>query len=220
MSRAGDTRASFRYVHSMAAAKKVVRGAALVKKAIEAGAIATAEPVEAGILKKLRLPNDEKLSAGLKTFLAHDSSTLGWSFDDEEPEFEPMTLDELVAQEIGDDQVSAFGEACEMLGDDCIAIEGGETTSFLYVGTPDDAGEYPVITLEQPSKVFGFVPFDVWIAQRLGALPAELPEEYAALCKALAESNGDGRTSFESEQRDIAVDKDDDEEEEEEEGEA
>ena len=72
-----------------------VRGAALVKKAIEASsaAIATPEAVPASILKKLRLPNDEKLSPGLKAFLAHDASILGWEFDDEEPEFEAMPLD-------------------------------------------------------------------------------------------------------------------------------
>jgi len=197
------------------AAKKVTRGAALVKKAIEAGPVATAEPVDASILKKLRLPNDEKISAGLKTFLAHDASSLGWSFDDEEPEFEPMALDELVAQEFGDDAVPTFGEAIEMLGDDCILIESeSESKSFLYVGTPDDAGEYPVITLDPGAKVSGFVPFDVWIAQQRGALPAELPEEYSALAKALAESNGDGRTAFESQHREIAADSDDEDEDE------
>ncbi|MGZ3417098.1 MAG: hypothetical protein ACXVEF_36450 [Polyangiales bacterium] len=204
------------------AAKKIVRGAALVKKAIEAsaGKIESPEPVEAGILKKLRLPNDEKISAGLKTFLAHDGSSLGWSFDDEEPEFEPMALDELVAQEFGDDAVPAFGEAIEMLGEDCVLIEGeGEAKSFLYVGTPDDAGEYPVITLEHAgaAKVSGFVPFDVWIAQRFGALPAELTEEYVALAQALAESNGDGRRAFESQHRDIAAEKEDEDEDEDEE---
>jgi hypothetical protein len=197
------------------AAKKVTRGAALVKKAIEARPVEAAEPVDASILKKLRLPNDEKLSAGLKTFLAHDGSSLGWSFDDEEPEFEPMALDELVAQEVSEESVPAFGEAIEMLSDDCVLIESeGEQKSFLYVGSPDDAGEYPVITVEAPNKVSGFVPFDVWIAQKHGALPAELPEEYAALAKALAESNGDGRTSFESQHREIAADSDDDEDEE------
>jgi hypothetical protein len=204
------------------AAKKVTRGAALVKKAIEARAVETPEPVDAGILKKLRLPNDEKLPAGLKTFLAHDASSLGWSFDDEEPEFEPMPLDELVAQEFGDDAVPAFGEAIELLGDDCILIEGeGEQKSFLYVGSPDEQGEYPVITLEHgaAARVSGFVPFDVWIAQRHGALPAQLPEEYAALATALAEANGDGRTSFESQHREIAADtEEDDEEEDEDEG--
>src|SRR3990167_6422414 len=103
------------------ASKKLVRGAALVKKAIEASAssVPSPEPVPASVLKKLRMPDDEKVPAGLKTFLAHDSSILGWSFDDEEPEFEPMSLDELVEQEIGPEHVPAFGEAIEMLEGDC-----------------------------------------------------------------------------------------------------
>jgi len=194
----------------MAASKKILRGAALVKNAIEAaaGKIDSPEGVEASVLKKLRLPNDEKLSAGLKTFLAFDSTALGWSFDEEEPEFEPTGLDDLVEQEFGDLAVPAFGEAIEMLGEDCILMDSeGETTCFLYVGNPDDAGEYPVITLEHgdTAKVSGFLPFDVWIAQRFGALPVNLPEEYVAIAQALAELNGDGRRSFESQHRDIAA---------------
>ena len=106
-----------------------------------------------------------------------------------------------------------------MLGEDCILMDSeGETTNFLYVGNPDDAGEYAVITLEHgdTAKVSGFVPFDVWIAQRFGALPAELPEEYVTIAQALAELNGDGRRSFESQHRDIAAsgaDADEDEDE-------
>ncbi|MBI2388077.1 MAG: hypothetical protein HYV09_00550 [Deltaproteobacteria bacterium] len=224
------------------AAKKsgAARGAALVKKAIQASASETGasetgasevtapEPVPAGVLKKLRLPNDEKLPAGLKTFLAHDASSLGWSFDDEEPEFEPMSLDELVAQEFGDEAVPAFGEAVELLEGDCILIEAeGDAKSFLYVGEPDDQGEYPVITLslggegDGGAKVSGFVPFDVWIAQRFGAADAK-SEDYVAAAQALAESNGDGRREFASQTRDIAAaggDEDEDEDEDEDGGE-
>lgn len=201
------------------AAKKIVRGAALVKKATEAAAatLTAPEPVPAGILKKLRLPNDEKLPAGLKAFLAFDVSSLGWEFDEDEPEFEPMALDELVAQVFSDDAVPCFGEAVELLGDDCLLFEqDGEEKSFLYVGSPEDGGEYPVISLaqtEEGSRVQGFVPFDVWIAQRFGVIPTPLPEEYAAVVKALAEANGDGRTSFLSEAREVAAGRDSDDEE-------
>ena len=209
----------------MATPKKTLRGAALVKSAIAAssGKIESPEGVEASILKKLKLPNDEKLTAGLKTFLAFDSTSLGWEFDEEEPEFEPTGLDDLVEQEFGDAAVPAFGEAIEMLGGDCILMDSeGETTSFLYIGDPDDEGEYPVITIEHgdTAKVSGFMPFDVWIAQRFGALPSELPEAYVAVAQALAELNGDGRRTFESEHREIEAsgsDEDDDEEEDDEE---
>jgi hypothetical protein len=201
-----------------------VRGAALVKKAIDAGssAVATPEPVPPSILKKLRLPNDEKLSPALKTFLAFDASLLGWSFDDEEPEFEAMSFDELVGQEIGDESVSAFGEACELLDGDCLLIAGeGESTSFLYIGAPDDQGEYPVITISQgdTAAVFGFVPFDVWIAQRLGLIargdtPGSVPDEYVPTTQALADSNGDGRRAFDSQHREIDSDDGDDDDDE------
>lgn len=205
----------------MATKKKtdgVLRGTALIKKAIEAakasGLIESPEPVAPAVLKKLRLPNDEKLSPALKELLAFDVSWLGWEIDDEEPELEPLALDELVEQELGEEFVSQFGEAIEMLGEDCLLIDdGSEKKRFLYVGSADDKGEYPVITLstEDGCWVSGFVPFDVWIAQQFGALEAEkdkgsVPAEYETFCKALAEANGDGRTSFKSETRQVERD--------------
>lgn len=206
----------------------VLRGAALIKKAIETskstGKIAEPEPVPANVLKKLKLPNDEKLSPGLKELLAFDSSFLGWSIDEEDPELEPMALDELVEQEYGEEFVPRFGEALELLGDDCLLVgQSGDARHFLYIGTPDDKGEYPVITLDTSGDkpwVGGFVPFDVWAAQQLGALEAakrgEGPAGYEASCKALAESNGDGRVELEPETRTVdrdGADTDEDEDE-------
>ncbi|MEO7036193.1 MAG: hypothetical protein ABI548_19795 [Polyangiaceae bacterium] len=207
----------------------VLRGASLIKKAIETskstGKIAEPEPVPANALKKLKLPNDEKLSPGLKELLAFDASFLGWSIDEEDPELEPMALDELVEQEYGEEFVPRFGEALELLGDDCLLVgQSGDARHFLYIGTPDDKGEYPVITLDTSNQpwVGGFVPFDVWAAQQLGALEiakrvGEGPPGYEASCKALAESNSDGRVQFEPETRTVdrdGADKDEDEEDE------
>jgi hypothetical protein len=205
----------------MATKKKtdsVLRGTALIKKAIEAakssGLIESPEPVAPGVLKKLRLTKDEKLSPALKELLAFDVSWLGWEIDDEEPELEPLALDELVEQELGEEFISQFGEAIEMLGEDCLLLDdGSEKKRFLYVGSADDKGEYPVITLstQDGCLVSGFVPFDVWIAQQFGALEAEkqngdVPPEYEGFCKALAEANGDGRTSFKSGSREVERD--------------
>ncbi|WP_394847057.1 hypothetical protein LZC95_06260 [Pendulispora brunnea] len=195
----------------------LARGAALIKKSIEAakasGAIDSPEAVPAGVLKKLRLPNDEKISPAMKELLSFDATWIGWSFDDEEPEFEPMSLEEFVEEELGEEAAASFGEAAELLGEDCIPLPSdGEAHSFLYIGSADERGEYPVITLEAGGKVSGFVPFDVWVAQRLGALEkGELPEAYKAVCQALAEENADGRVNFVSEARD-AADRDDDDE--------
>ena len=210
----------------MASKKKtdsVLRGAALIKKAIEVSQgnnlIDDPDPVPAGALKKLRLPNEEKLSPAMKELLAFDSSWLGWMIDEEDPELEPMGIDELIEQEFGEEFVSQFGEAIELLPEDCILMgEGSDAKRFLYVGSPDDKGEYPVITLatDDGCWVGGFVPFDVWVAQQLGALEKEkhhgyVPEEYEGLCKSLSEANGDGRVSFKSESRVIERDKEADE---------
>ena len=175
-----------------------------------------------------KLPNDEKLSPGLKELLAFDASFLGWSIDEEDPELEPMALDELVEQEFGEEFVPRFGEALELLGDDCLLVgQSGDARHFLYIGTPDDKGEYPVITLDTSNKpwVGGFVPFDIWTAQQFGVLEAakrvgEGPPGYEAMCKALAEANGDGRVQFEPETRTVdraGADSDEDEDDEEDE---
>jgi hypothetical protein len=214
----------------MAAKKKqdgAARGAALIKKAIaagkEQGQFSDPQPVPAGILKKLRLPNDEKISPAMKELLSFDGSFLGFDFDDEEPEFDTVALEDVVESEFGEENVSSFGEAYDLLGEDCILLGGeGDERSVLYVGSPDAAGEYAVITLRtgETNRVEGFVPFDVWVAQQLGALPKDkVPEEYAAFVKELADANGDGRTSFEpkeGEAREKGGDDDEDEDEEDE----
>jgi hypothetical protein len=51
------------------------------------------------------------------------------------------------------------------------------------------------------ARIGGFVPFDVWLAQELGALDrgkeiGDVPPEYAALIEPMAKSNGDGRVVF------------------------
>jgi hypothetical protein len=200
------------------------RGASLVKKAIEAAAatIPAPEPVPAGALKKLRLPDEEKLPAGLKTWLAFDSTFLGWEIDDEEPEFEAMGFADVIEEVFGEEAVPAFGEACELLEGDCVLIEGeGETRSFLYVGTPDELGEYAVISVAHGDKarVAGFMPFDVWIAQRMGVVAKGeelgwVPDEYVPAAQALADANAGGKRAFDSEHREIERESDDEDEDE------
>ncbi|MEA2747288.1 MAG: hypothetical protein QOI41_1431, partial [Myxococcales bacterium] len=105
----------------------------------------------------------------------------------------------------GEEAVAAFGEAYEMLTEDVVYFNGEVSRpACLYCGTPDDAGEYPVLLLSWDNgvaRIGGFVPFDVWVAQELGALErgkeiGDVPADYAALPKALADSNGDGRIVF------------------------
>lgn len=187
----------------------VLRGAKLVKKATAAantsGILSAPEPLTSSLAKKMVLPNGESISAGMKELLTTDTDWIGIDYDDEEAEIEGMSLEDVVEEAFGEEAVAAFGEAYEMLTEDVVYFNGEVSRpSCLYCGTPDDAGEYPVLQLSWDNgvaKIGGFVPFDVWVAQELGALErgkeiGDVPADYAALPKALADSNGDGRIVF------------------------
>jgi hypothetical protein len=187
----------------------VLRGAKLVKKATAAantsGILASPEPLAGSLAKKMVLPNGESISAGLKELLTTDTDWIGIDYDDEEAEIEGMSLEDVVEEAFGEEAVAAFGEAYEMLTEDVVYFNGEVSRpACLYCGTPDDAGEYPVLQLSWDNgvaRIGGFVPFDVWVAQELGALErgkeiGDVPADYAALPKALADSNGDGRIVF------------------------
>jgi hypothetical protein len=187
-----------------------LRGSKLMKKAIEAaktsGVLASPEPIEpASLARKLKLPNGESVSPAMKELLAFDAAWLGISYDDEEAEVEAMSLEEVVEEHFGEEAVSAFAEASEMLSGDCVLFSAEiERPACLYVGEADDAGEYPVLSMTWQggiATIGGFVPFDVWAAQELGALErakaiGDVPAAYAELPLAAATTNGDGRVVF------------------------
>jgi hypothetical protein len=214
-----------------------VRGNKLVKKAIEAatarGIIGSPDPVPASLLRKLKLPNGESLSPALKELLGFDGSWIGIDYDEDEAEVEGTSLEDIVEEAFGEDAVAAFGEAYELFSEDCVAF-GAELSrpACLYVGAPNEGNEYAVLLLsweDGVAKIGGFVPFDVWVAQELGALErgkaiGDVPPEYAALPQELADANGDGRLVFtpkagEARDGDEEEDEDDDEEDDEEEDE-
>lgn len=201
-----------------------LRGAKLVKKALatatESGILASPEPMSASLAKKMVLPNGESISPALKALFLVDTAFIGIDFDDEEGEIEGMSLEDVVEEAFGEEAVAAFGEAYEMLSEDVVAF-GGDLSrpACLYCGTADDDGEYPVLQLSWENGVAtigGFVPFDIWLAQELGGLEkgksiGDVPAEYAALPKALADSNGDGRVVFGPKAGEASKDDDEDE---------
>jgi hypothetical protein len=208
-----------------------LRGSKLVKKALEAAKasiLAAPEPIPSSLVRKLRLPNGEPLSAGMKELLAFDGEWLGIGYDEDEGEIEATSLEEVVEEHFGEEAVAAFGEAYDLLSEDCVLFGAElERPACLYVGTPDDLGEYPVLTLtwtDGVAKIGGFVPFDIWVAQELGGLErakdiGDVPPAYAGVSQTLAESNADGRIAFTpkaGEEREEGEDEDEDEDKDEE----
>jgi hypothetical protein len=185
------------------------RGNKLVKKAIDVavarGAMGSPEPVPAALVRKLKLPNGESLSPALKELLSFDGSWIGIDYDEDEAEIEGTSLEEVIEEAFGEEAVPAFAEAYELLSEDCVAF-GAELSrpACLYVGAANERDEYPVLTFsweDGVAQIGGFVPFDVWVAQELGALErgkaiGDVPPDYAGLPQELADANGDGRVVF------------------------
>lgn len=184
-----------------------LRGVALVEKVIKRiradDAIEEPEPVPPKVLERLKFPNGKPLSPGLKAFLAFDSSWLCWFSDPSEPEFEPMSVSELV-----EDELEGWGEAFEevdpMLPGDCFLLPGSsDSKRFIYVGEADTFGEYPVFVVDTdiaPWIGLDTPGFDVWIAREFGLVAppssfGEVPAEYVPHMDAHAKLNFDGRKS-------------------------
>ncbi|MET0339852.1 MAG: hypothetical protein ABW252_02575 [Polyangiales bacterium] len=206
-----------------------LRGTKLIKKAIEKGraeALSEPEPVPAALLKKLALPNGESISSSMKELLKVDSLWLGIEFDEDEGDIESVTFEEAVEDFFGEDAPALFGEACELFDGDCVVLGGAsETLRVLYVGEADESGEYAVLTVSKtPEPWVQLAPFDVWVAQELGALPAgarpgAVPAGYEAAAEQLAEASSDGRVGFAPTAGEARED-DDEEEDDEEDGDA
>lgn len=208
----------------------IVRGAKLIKKAIEKGreeALAEPEPVAPAVLKKLTLPNGESISPSMKELLKVDALWLGMEFDEDEGDIESVTFEEAVEDNFGEDAPALFAEACELFDGDCVLIGGAsDALRMLYVGEADESGEYAVLTVsKEPKPWVELAPFDVWVAQELGALPAgtptgAVPPGYEAAAKQLAEATSDGRVGFSPTAGERSEDEEDDEQDEDEEDEA
>jgi hypothetical protein len=204
-----------------------LRGAKLIKKAIEVGkgeAFASPEPVAPVVLKRLVLPNGETISPSMKELLKVDSLWLGIEFDEEEGDIEAASFDDLIEDNFGAESVHLFMEASEMFDGDCIPVGGAsDAVRFLYIGEADETGEYPVITVRKEPEpwVGGFIPFDVWVAQEVGAVEApkeagSVAPQYEEAAKALADANGDGRLGFTPTAGEKSEEEEEDEDEEEE----
>ena len=180
----------------MAATKeaKALRGAKLLKKTLETAkesVLSSPEPLPTSLVRKLRLPNGEPLSPGMKELLAFDGEWLGMEYDEDEAEIEGVSLEDVVEEHFGEEAVPAFAEASELLSEDCVLL-GAESRfpACLYVGETDEAGEYPVLLMSWRTARRGSAGSSpsTWAAQELGGSGAkdigDVPPAYARSRKA------------------------------------
>ncbi len=175
----------------MAAKKKqeLARGAALVEQVIariESGKceleIVTPRPIPKEKLAKLTFPDGKPLPPSLARFLAYDGSwimrTLGWFDDLEEPTLRPTTVSRLVKRHLNSEFHRAFKKLPRPLPRaEALPLDvGSETMRLLFLGAPDDAGEYPVLNVDvddMPVVTFESPGFDTWLAVQAGLIDLE-----------------------------------------------
>ncbi|HET9991699.1 MAG TPA: hypothetical protein VFQ65_24390 [Kofleriaceae bacterium] len=148
-----------------------LRGVALVEQAIAKSKAnnAKAKPLVAKVIAGLRMPDGSTIPASLATWLAYDNGELD-AIDNNRIPWKDFT--ELMAETYGEDTVPLLAPFAARFPGKCLLLPGGsDSRRFLYAGTPDSAGEYPVFVVDiddVPWVGLCYPGFDVYIAEASG----------------------------------------------------
>lgn len=155
---------------------------------------------------------DQPLSPALRRWLESDADLFELG--------EPQAFEEMVAAEFGDEWAKAF-EDMPKLTARVVLFEGwgSDSRRFLYLGEPDELGEYTVMTVDIDDGPFLCVngPVDVWLAQQAGYLEDEhvygsVPPRYEAVRKAHAKRHFGGYVAWADGELTRTLEDDDEEE--------
>lgn len=154
------------------------RGAALVQLVIdkieaEGGVLSgcgikkhKAKGMAPAALAKLTLPDGKPLPPSLATFLAYDETYLGVL--DKSKKLAFRTFNQMMRAEFNAATAKMYEDFARILTGQCLVIPGGsDSRQFMYVGVPDEHGEYPVFVVdtdEVPWVALVYPGFDVCIA--------------------------------------------------------
>ncbi|MCF2533292.1 hypothetical protein [Yinghuangia soli] len=143
-----------------------------------------ARPMDAEVLAAAVFPSGRPLPPSVRTWLAYDASLFErheW-FDDD-GDFAPRALDELVADELGDMWGELFEPVAARLGE-CFLLPGGsDSRRILAVTEPDQEGEYPVLAVDVDDLPFVglmYPGFDVYLGNTAGLVAHEF-ETYTGM---------------------------------------
>jgi ankyrin repeat protein len=148
-----------------------LRGAALVKLAIDAIPVRKPRPVASDVLRALSL-GGKPLPPSLRTWLGHHSALPKPTATRlvEGPGLALSSWAEIVQRALAR-EAQGFDELDARLPGGALPLDVGDSSfRVLFVGEPDSAGEYPVldVDIDDPSVTLALPGFDVWLAVLAG----------------------------------------------------
>jgi hypothetical protein len=146
-------------------------------------------PLSDGQISSLTFPGGKPLSPSIKRWLQFDSSwleELGWlEITGSDVSFTSKSISEFSAKEYGDDMKEFFEPFDRVFpGKMYLLPLGSDSRRALYVGNPDQTGEYPVIytDIDDGAAVGLMYPgFDVYMADLVGLFELKFGT-YTDLC--------------------------------------
>ena len=167
-----------------------LRGQALVEKVVEkmeadGGRLGgcgipdhPATPMLSKEILHLALPDGRPLPSSLVRFLAYDETFLG-VVEGDPPRLKLRTFRAMLAEEF-DEDVANIADFGALLPGLCLVVPGGtDSRRFIYFGTADEHGEYPVMVVDVDDVPFVCIAYpglDVYLAD--GVLTTVLKHSY------------------------------------------
>lgn len=148
-----------------------LRGVALVEQAIAQAKANNLKvrPLTAKVIAGLRMPDGSAIPATLATWLAYDNGGVD-AVDNNRVAWKDFN--ELMGETYGEETAPLLAPFANRFPGKCLLLPGGsDSRRFLYAGTPDSTGEYPVFVVDiddVPWVGLCFPGFDVFIAEASG----------------------------------------------------
>lgn len=177
------------------APKRTERGPALIRSIVDAlrggqSPIGEPQPLDAAGIRAAEEAADVALSPAMAALFQLDVGTMrreyGWF--DAEGRLLARPLAALVADHAGP-MAEGFAPILDRLAGNALPLDAGsDSARFLYLGDPDEVGEYPVIGIDHddlPELGVETPGFDTWLAARLGVATAGVKPAVEAANKRL-----------------------------------
>ena len=154
-----------------------MRGSGLVELAIAADRerrdpANPPRPMRRAQIDLLEMPGGAEIPQSLAAWLAYDALDI-FAGSPEAPHLKWQSFGEMMQEQFDDEIAAQFADFGKLLTGNCLVLPGGsDSRRFMYAGSPDAHGEYPVFIVDTDELLWvglAYPGFDAYIADGLVA---------------------------------------------------